>query len=407
MKTESGFHCFVAGFNLGVILELIKNFGIDTNQIIVENIKNNDNFEILQEKNDQFFGISPGKLFLMEREVTSYPISDPIIFKYKEIKNLFANFSYQNTDIYRWEEIVWHEFWIIPTGAFLFIGIFEKRGDLAKFDNEFVSNNYNLLANIFKSVIQNLGLENLKTLLAQRKIGQIAQIMSTSKTGIIGETPIEDYEVLLEDVYYIEVLNGDKIKYEIGYQNTKITVNMINKEEVKSVSFVVISYSIFLNMIWFQRFLKEKIAELKLLMARKNLVRSALPYVKQLKLFITEFVSSSHPISIRLTETYMQIIKEFHKNSYVNELQNQIYSQINTIDEIISWMDTKISEQRDLKLGLIAILFTLISISSVCAQIISTVDIYNSVSPIERIYLILMGFIFGIIVSSLIFVIPK
>jgi hypothetical protein len=406
MKTGNGLHYFIAGFNLGVIFELIKHFGIDMTQIIIERLKNSDNFEILQAKNDQFFDMSPGKLFLMEREVTSYPISDPIIFKYKEkiIEDLLNNFNYENTDIYKWREIIWHEFWIIPTGTFLFIGIFEKRGDLTNFDNEFVSNNYNLLANIFKSVIQNLELENFKTLLAQRNIGKIAQIMSTSKMGILGEIPIEDYENLLEDVYYIEVLNGDEIKYQIGYQNTKITVN---KEEAKSVSFVVISYSIFLNMICFQKFLKEKIAELKRLMVQKSLVRSALPLVKQLKLFITEFVSSSHPISIRLTETYMQIIKEFHKNSYVDELQNQIYSQINTIDDIISWMDTKISEQRDLKLGLIAILFTLISISSVCAQIISTVDIYNSVSPLERIYLILIGFIFGLIVSSLIFAIPK
>jgi hypothetical protein len=406
MKTGNGLHYFIAGFNLGVIFELIKHFGIDMTQIIIERLKNSDNFEILQAKNDQFFDMSPGKLFLMEREVTSYPISDPIIFKYKEkiIEDLLNNFNYENTDIYKWREIIWHEFWIIPTGTFLFIGIFEKRGDLTNFDNEFVSNNYNLLANIFKSVIQNLELENFKTLLAQRNIGKIAQIMSTSKMGILGEIPIEDYENLLEDVYYIEVLNGDEIKYQIGYQNTKITVN---KEEAKSVSFVVISYSIFLNMICFQKFLKEKIIELKRLMVQKSLVRSALPLVKQLKLFITEFVSSSHPISIRLTETYMQIIKEFHKNSYVDELQNQIYSQINTIDDIISWMDTKISEQRDLKLGLIAILFTLISISSVCAQIISTVDIYNSVSPLERIYLILIGFIFGLIVSSLIFAIPK
>jgi hypothetical protein len=406
MKTGNGLHYFIAGFNLGVIFELIKHFGIDMTQIIIERLKNSDNFEILQAKNDQFFDMSPGKLFLMEREVTSYPISDPIIFKYKEkiIEDLLNNFNYENTDIYKWREIIWHEFWIIPTGTFLFIGIFEKRGDLTNFDNEFVSNNYNLLANIFKSVIQNLELENFKTLLAQRNIGKIAQIMSTSKMGILGEIPIEDYENLLEDVYYIEVLNGDEIKYQIGYQNTKITVN---KEEAKSVSFVVISYSIFLNMICFQKFLKEKITELKRLMVQKSLVRSALPLVKQLKLFITEFVSSSHPISIRLTETYMQIIKEFHKNSYVDELQNQIYSQINTIDDIISWMDTKISEQRDLKLGLIAILFTLISISSVCAQIISTVDIYNSVSPLERIYLILIGFIFGLIVSSLIFAIPK
>jgi hypothetical protein len=406
MKTGNGLHYFIAGFNLGVIFELIKHFGIDMTQIIIERLKNSDDFEILQAKNDQFFDMSPGKLFLMEREVTSYPISDPIIFKYKEkvIEDLLNNFNYENTDIYKWEEIIWHEFWIIPTGTFLFIGIFEKSGDLTNFDNEFVSNNYNLLANIFKSVIQNLELENLKTLLVQRNISKIAQIMSTSKMGILGEIPIEDYESLLEDVYYIEVLNGDEIKYQIGYQNTKITVN---KEEAKSVSFVVISYSIFLNMICFQKFLKEKIAELKRLMIQKSLVRSALPLVKQLKLFITEFVSSSHPISIRLTETYMQIIKEFHKNSYVDELQNQIYSQINTIDDIISWMDTKISEQRDLKLGLIAILFTLISISSVCAQIISTVDIYNSVSPLERIYLILIGFIFGLIVSSLIFAIPK
>ena len=406
MKTGNGLHYFIAGFNLGVIFELIKHFGIDMTQIIIERLKNSDYFEILKAKNDQFFDMSPGKLFLMEREVTSYPISDPIIFKYKEkvIEDLLNKFNYENTDIYKWEEIIWHEFWIIPTGTFLFIGIFEKSGDLTNFDNEFVSNNYNLLANIFKSVIQNLELENFKTLLAQRNIGKIAQIMSTSKMGILGEIPIEDYENLLEDVYYIEVLNGDEIKYQIGYQNTKITVN---KEEAKSVSFVVISYSIFLNMICFQKFLKEKIAELKRLMIQKSLVRSALPLVKQLKLFITEFVSSSHPISIRLTETYMQIIKEFHKNSYVDELQNQIYSQINTIDDIISWMDTKISEQRDLKLGLIAILFTLISISSVCAQIISTVDIYNSVSPLERIYLILIGFIFGLIVSSLIFAIPK
>jgi hypothetical protein len=406
MKTGNGLHYFIAGFNLGIIFELIKHFGIDMTQIIIERLKNSDDFEILQAKNDQFFDMSPGKLFLMEREVTSYPISDPIIFKYKEkvIEDLLNNFNYENTDIYKWEEIIWHEFWIIPTGTFLFIGIFEKSGDLTNFDNEFVSNNYNLLANIFKSVIQNLELENLKTLLVQRNISKIAQIMSTSKMGILGEIPIEDYESLLEDVYYIEVLNGDEIKYQIGYQNTKITVN---KEEAKSVSFVVISYSIFLNMICFQKFLKEKIAELKRLMIQKSLVRSALPLVKQLKLFITEFVSSSHPISIRLTETYMQIIKEFHKNSYVDELQNQIYSQINTIDDIISWMDTKISEQRDLKLGLIAILFTLISISSVCAQIISTVDIYNSVSPLERIYLILIGFIFGLIVSSLIFAIPK
>jgi hypothetical protein len=406
MKTGNGLHYFIAGFNLGVIFELIKHFGIDMTQIIIERLKNSDDFEILQAKNDQFFDMSPGKLFLMEREVTSYPISDPIIFKYKEkvIEDLLNNFNYENTDIYKWEEIIWHEFWIIPTGTFLFIGIFEKSGDLTNFDNEFVSNNYNLLANIFKSVIQNLELENLKTLLVQRNISKIAQIMSTSKMGILGEIPIEDYESLLEDVYYIEVLNGDEIKYQIGYQNTKITVN---KEEAKSVSFVVISYSIFLNMICFQKFLKEKILELKRLMIQKSLVRSALPLVKQLKLFITEFVSSSHPISIRLTETYMQIIKEFHKNSYVDELQNQIYSQINTIDDIISWMDTKISEQRDLKLGLIAMLFTLISISSVCAQIISTVDIYNSVSPLERIYLILIGFIFGLIVSSLIFAVPK
>jgi hypothetical protein len=108
MKTGNGLHYFIAGFNLGVIFELIKHFGIDMTQIIIERLKNSDDFEILQAKNDQFFDMSPGKLFLMEREVTSYPISDPIIFKYKEkaIEDLLNNFNYENTDIYKWEEII-------------------------------------------------------------------------------------------------------------------------------------------------------------------------------------------------------------------------------------------------------------------------------------------------------------
>jgi hypothetical protein len=222
MKSESGFHYFVAGFNLGIIFELIRNFGVDLNHIIIETLKNKDIFEIINAESVHLFSLSPGKLFLIEREVTSYPISDPIIFKYQEkvIKNLLANSKYENTDIYKWGEIIWHEFWIIPTGTLLFIGVFKKGGDLKKqFDEQFILKNYNLLENIFRSVIQNLEFEGIKRLL-NRKIGKTARIMSTSKMGIIAENAMEDYKSLLEDVYYIELLiedekeckNEDKVK---------------------------------------------------------------------------------------------------------------------------------------------------------------------------------------------------
>jgi uncharacterized Tic20 family protein len=78
------------------------------------------------------------------------------------------------------------------------------------------------------------------------------------------------------------------------------------------------------------------------------------------------------------------------------ELSDQVRRQISTLDKMVEWIDQQAKEDRNLRIGIAAIVLALISIVAVAAQLISTLDVSNQIGWQDRLLFILLGFILGI-----------
>jgi amino acid transporter len=90
----------------------------------------------------------------------------------------------------------------------------------------------------------------------------------------------------------------------------------------------------------------------------------------------------------------------------MDELIGQIQGQLETLEDMSNGIEELNKDVRNFKIGIAAVLLSLISITAVVAQLISTLDINMQLRIKERTFLILLGFIIGIFATIVIYVLP-
>jgi len=123
-------------------------------------------------------------------------------------------------------------------------------------------------------------------------------------------------------------------------------------------------------------------------------------------MFCLEFIDESEPTRIQLMGHYMECIAECWKSFRMNEISDQVRRQIATLEKMVLWVDQRAKEDRNFRIGFAAVVLALISIASVVAQLISTLDVLNQIRGQERLLLILIGFLLGIVCTIAIIFFP-
>lgn len=128
--------------------------------------------------------------------------------------------------------------------------------------------------------------------------------------------------------------------------------------------------------------------------------------MKSFRVFCLRLLNEIRPMSIRLKREYMEAMESFWEGSRMEKDVDLINSQLATIENIFEWIDATKKQIRDFKLTLGAVVLTIISISAVVAQLISTIDFNSEIDKNLRIILISGGSSFVALIILLIYIIP-
>lgn len=90
----------------------------------------------------------------------------------------------------------------------------------------------------------------------------------------------------------------------------------------------------------------------------------------------------------------------------MHNLVTTINDQINTLDAMISAIEARNEDVRNFRIGLAALLISVISITAVVSDLINTIDINLQLDIFSRIRFIFIGFAIGSILVSLIYFFP-
>lgn len=404
---------FVGAFHLGIPLvfsytKKSKSWGKVETELSNEFNKNIDFFEIA---NDDY-----------EPE-TRFPLGSPLKLRYKKFIEYFDLMKYLTEDgceVFDDEYLIDNRIWIYPSGVVLVIGClsFDKSNfiTLDQFKDRIILEHYPELTHIFievaKTILKVISPYFLKSSLVsqidiikcQQAIEQIKKFES-SLEHTSGIKSLQDFiqrderisfllsEILI-DVYYFHFQyskNNESIK--IGYVDSQVY-----SSDPSYLLIITIAFSSFIEFLWLIKHLGEKSRILQdALLGQTNLQEKISHELKLLRIFCLRFINESNPIHIRLTANYMRQIEECWKEFRLPILISQISDQLNTIEKMVDWIDEGKKETRNFKIGIAAVILALISLTAVIAQLISTIDFGNTIQAEQRAYLILLGFIIGVL----------
>jgi len=218
---------------------------------------------------------------------------------------------------------------------------------------------------------------------------------------------------ILKDVYYISFTpTENKTKHHIDYAascNIGYVDTQIESFDKNYLHVISIAYSSFSGFLWIQRFLNEKSLllqeELEKGRALKKKIKKISDDLKLFRIFCLQFINESAPINIRLTRPYMECLEKCWEEYRMHNLTKYIDGQLETLDKMFNWIEENLKEEWNSKVVLIAFLISLISITAVVAQLISTVDFDNQIlDKPDRVLSILLGFLSGIFITTGIFI---
>lgn len=208
---------------------------------------------------------------------------------------------------------------------------------------------------------------------------------------------------ILVDVYYFHFrFTKTDESLRIGYVDSEIS-----SRNPLYLLIIAIAFSSWVGFLWVIKHLGEQSRFLQeALVGRTKLQDDISHDLKLFRIFCLQFINESSPINIRLTSYYMIRLEECWKQFRLQQLVTQINDQLGTLEKMFDWIEEINKEVRNFKIGLAAILLALISLTAVTAQLITTIDFANNINWQQRVYLISLGFIIGIISTFIIYLLP-
>jgi hypothetical protein len=427
---------FIAGFHLGFPLAILHVKGAAAGWVEIRNLLS-DAFH----QNPRNFQVIP----LDYDPETAFPLGKPLILQYEgflESIEFAHDLEILGVPITSGKYKLDHLAWVCPSGIVLLMWRIstndeklywqlrsvmydENQYDASK--HYYVSLRYVDLANVFIQIAQivrgAVSLDGLSILSEtsnsiddyQKARSLLAEIVRPNFTEIgqlnlfLSDTIKKDqnarllFEELLIDVYYIEVNQCAKDgEFHVGYMESILNT----KDHQYSLTTAVI-FSSFVGFLWLRGYLTEELQKLQQILASSKVVSSELLFrLRLFRIFCTQLINESAPISIRLMYVYMSRIEQFCRESRMDELIGQIQGQLETLEDMSNGIEELNKDVRNFKIGIAAVLLSLISITAVVAQLISTLDINMQLRIKERTFLILLGFIIGIFATIVIYVLP-
>jgi len=375
---------------------------------LISKFKQNCNFAIIEEE----YAPSVG-----------FPLGKPLILHYRNFSNVF---KWKGLSNYPSDNLIW----ICPSGVVLVMGRVLVPSNLQYETRE-------IFDNIVDSQMPQLTLvfSEVAEVILQAYSPEILDSVRCCHTDIkksrsaidfrlkhpdLANGSEEEWEKLavdekefledvLIDIYYMDFcLKPEcfcKNDLKITYIDASVSSRYINKPQYLLI--IAIAYSSFVGLLAFQKFLSEKVRMLHSKILRGSKTNDAISAeLKLLGAFCLEFMDESEPTRIHLMGHYMECVAECWKEYRLYELSDQVRRQISTLDKMIEWVDQRAKEDRNLRIGIAAVVLALISILAVAAQLISTLDVSNQFGGQERLLLILIGFIMGIVFTVAIVFFP-
>jgi hypothetical protein len=428
---------FIAGFHLGFPLAILHVKGAAAGWLEIRNLLSN-----AFRKNPKDFHL----ISLDYDPETAFPLGKPLILQYEGFLESIG-FAYDlealgvpvKSGKYKFDHLVW----ICPSGVVLLIWristddekLYRELRSVMYDDNQYdpskhyyVSLRYVDLANIFiqiAQIVRGAVSPNRLSIISETSssvddfqkacslLGEIIRpnVSETSQLNLFLSDTIKKkernarllFEELLIDVYYLEVNQCTKDgEFRIGYMESILNT----KDHQYSLTTAVI-FSSFVGFLWLRGYLTEELQKLQQILASSKAVSSELLFrLRLFRIFCTQLINESSPISINLMYVYMSRIEQFCRESRVDELVGQIQGQLETLEGISNGIEELNKEIRNFKIGIAAVLLSLVSITAVVAQLISTLDINMQLRIKERTFLILLGFIIGIFATIVIYALP-
>lgn len=414
---------FIAGFQLGIPLALCKTKNGGGWPTIREALTKKfcsleKDYYVIEEVFDEF----PDADILAKVEPeTNMPLDWPLRIEYIHFLKNFPvktfcqneknNFSHESLTLKS-------EIWICPTGIVLIIGrISSPCKDVSHFNelSDIIEDHYAELSYIYIQVAS-----CILSCIKENKIKKVShihndikllekfidqnEIINLNNEFIYSETNKKFLESIIDDIYYIEFIPNLKNKNRIEYTDATIYNNIYTS------IYIVISYYSFLNLRWLTKHLTHQTKILQESMSNpsrstgKNIIN--IQEMKSFRVFCLRLLNEIRPMSIRLKREYMEAMESFWEGSRMEKDVDLINSQLATIENIFEWIDATKKQIRDFKLTLGAIVLTIISISAVVAQLISTIDFNSEIDKNLRIILISGGSSFVALIILLIYIIP-
>lgn len=367
--------------------------------------------------------------------ITKYPLGRPLIirhldfFRIYNLPRIFQDEGFAlSDDSYKLDHLVW----LCPSGVVLLIGrisFLEEKSPIAfeQFENEIMWKHYEELTYVFteiaktvfsvipvkvlnSSICSAIDLANCRKAIGFRE--EFLGSLSSNSTFVDATVFLKEnvkafylYQDMLIDIYFVNwMTNEPNVEYSANLEYTFATVTSPDPVYLRTIG---IAFSSFIGLVWLQKHLSEQSQVLQQVMIGDGSLGNEISVeLKLFRSFCLQFMNESQPISVRLTHDYLDPVEEFWGRSRMNLLVRQINEQLATLEEMYKWIEEIKKEARNLKIGLAAILLTLISLTAVAAQLISTIDVKGQLGADERIVLIAVGFIVGILTTLVIYLLP-
>lgn len=364
---------------------------------------------------------------------TFFPLGTPITLRSRRLFEVFNLKQFQgDSNILPANCALDHVIWICPSGIVLIIGRLSSNDkssvDLPILDDIVFQDHYAELGFVFNEIAEIIidslppdflrppmccvkDIDKIKTGIEVRREHGLDAATGAEVINWLSEHSEEAklYGEQVVDVYFIdyEAEERDKAeekdKYAVEYFFARVA-----SCDPSYALMISITYSSFACLVWLVRHLGEQVRTLQTeLVGRSRLSSETSPELKLLRIFCLRFINESNPINIRLKAEYMVCLDAGWAPYRMDKLIDQVNEQLGTLESIAGWIDDSSRANRDRKISVAAVLLSLVSITAVMAQLISTLDVESKYGQSERLSFIVLGLLFGCILSLLVlFMLP-
>jgi len=416
---ETSSLAFFAGFHLSLPLTLVNKQNLGGWKLTKEKIFNgflqHDDYSVIDNNlNLEFIN----------------PLGQVLLIKYKKFYEIFQFHKYLKENLIDFDEndISFDDsIWIDPAGVVLVTMNFSWKTNCNNGFNldlfrEILGEHYVELSYIFieiaKVVFSSLCIvPSEKTLYNNQECIYVNQALINQKNDFKNshapyaiekiynsEELTNCYENILIDVYFIEYLNSEKEKLvRIDYRDSTI----INYRDPDALLAICINYISFINLIWLRKMLNTWALEIQnkdLYFYIKN--KRTASDLRILQVYTLQFINQSTPTSVCLIRSYVLIMEECWKEFRMYQLVDNISNQLETLETVITAIESNLDEIRNYRVGLAALFIGLLSIMAVTSELINTIDLNLELDVVNRIRFIFLGFVIGAFLVTTIYFFP-